>query len=54
MLTAPRVYFAMAEDGLFFRKVAEVNAATRVPMLAIACRAAAPSPSPCRAPTARS
>ena len=41
MLTAPRVYFAMAEDGLFFRKVAEVNAATRVPMLAIALQGAA-------------
>src|SRR5205085_5098315 len=24
MLTAPRVYFAMAEDRLFFRKIAEV------------------------------
>ena len=35
MLTAPRVYFAMAEDGLFFRKVAEVNATTRVPVVAI-------------------
>ena len=35
MLTAPRVYFAMAENGLFFRKVAEVNATTRVPVLAI-------------------
>ena len=35
------VYFAMAEDGLFFRKVAEVNAATRVPMLAIALQGAA-------------
>ena len=41
MLTAPRVYFAMAEDGLFFRKVAEVNAATRVPILAIALQGAA-------------
>ena len=41
MLTAPRVYFAMAEDGLFFRKVAEVNAATRVPMLAIALQCGA-------------
>ena len=40
MLTAPRVYFAMAEDGLFFRKVAEVNAATRVPVLAIALQGA--------------
>lgn len=35
MLTAPRVYFAMAEDGLFFRSVARVNAATRVPVVAI-------------------
>jgi basic amino acid/polyamine antiporter, APA family len=35
MLTAPRVYFAMAEDGLFFRKVAEVNSVTRVPVIAI-------------------
>jgi APA family basic amino acid/polyamine antiporter len=40
MLTAPRVYFAMAEDGLFFRKVAEVNAVTRVPILAIALQGA--------------
>ena len=35
MLTAPRVYFAMAEDGLFFRKVAEVSSRTRVPVVAI-------------------
>lgn len=35
MLTAPRVYFAMAEDGLFFRGVAQVNSATRVPVVAI-------------------
>jgi basic amino acid/polyamine antiporter, APA family len=35
MLTAPRVYFAMAEDGLFFRKVAQVSARTRVPVVAI-------------------
>ena len=41
MLTAPRVYFAMAEDGLFFRRVAEVNAATRVPILAIALQGTA-------------
>lgn len=34
MLTAPRVYFAMAEDGLFFRSVARVNQA-RVPVVAI-------------------
>ncbi|MFL6227749.1 MAG: APC family permease [Pyrinomonadaceae bacterium] len=36
MLTAPRVYFAMAEDGLFFRTVARVSARTRVPAVAIA------------------
>ena len=35
MLTAPRVYFAMAEDGLFFRKVAEVSEKIRVPVFAI-------------------
>jgi APA family basic amino acid/polyamine antiporter len=36
MLTAPRVYFAMAEDGLFFRSVAIVSKATQVPVVAIA------------------
>jgi APA family basic amino acid/polyamine antiporter len=41
MLTAPRVYFAMAEDGLFFRSVAKVNAATRVPVVAIVLQGAA-------------
>jgi len=35
MLTAPRVYFAMAEDGLFFRSVAQVSKSTRVPVIAI-------------------
>src|SRR5436853_948783 len=35
MLTAPRVYFAMAEDGLFFASLAKLNRA-RVPALAIA------------------
>jgi APA family basic amino acid/polyamine antiporter len=35
MLTAPRVYFAMADDGLFFRSVARVNSRTRVPVVAI-------------------
>ena len=36
MLTAPRVYFAMAEDGLFFRFVAWVPRRTQVPVAAIA------------------
>ena len=35
MLTAPRVYFAMAEDGLFFRAVGKVSRRSRVPLLAI-------------------
>src|ERR1043166_5581151 len=40
MLTAPRVYFAMAEDGLFFKSVGKLNAKTQVPMLAIALQGA--------------
>lgn len=36
ILTAPRVYFAMAQDGLFFRAVAWVHPRTRVPVAAIA------------------
>jgi APA family basic amino acid/polyamine antiporter len=36
MLTAPRVYFAMARDGLFFRSVAWISPRTRVPIPAIA------------------
>ena len=43
MLTAPRVYFAMAEDGLFFRRVAQVNSTTRVPIVAILLQGAAAS-----------
>jgi len=35
MLTAPRVYFAMAEDKLFFKQLASLNRA-RVPAFAIA------------------
>ena len=55
MLTAPRVYFAMAEDGLFFRKIADVNAAHATPRSARSCcRARRRWRSPCRAPTGRS
>ena len=36
MLTAPRVYFAMAEDGLFFKAVGQLHPKTRVPIVAIA------------------
>ena len=36
MLTAPRVYFAMANDGLFFKSVGMVHPRTRAPIIAIA------------------
>ena len=35
ILTAPRVYYAMARDGLFFKNVATLHPKTRVPVLAI-------------------
>ena len=35
MLTAPRVYYAMAKDGVFFRAVGRVSERTRVPVVAI-------------------
>jgi APA family basic amino acid/polyamine antiporter len=34
-LTAPRVFYAMASDGLFFRKLAEVHPRFRTPAVAI-------------------
>jgi APA family basic amino acid/polyamine antiporter len=40
MLTAPRVYFAMAEDGVFFRSVGWVHPRTQVPVVAIALQGA--------------
>ncbi len=40
MLTAPRVYLAMAADGLFFRQVARISPRTRVPVVAIALQGA--------------
>jgi basic amino acid/polyamine antiporter, APA family len=36
MLTAPRVYFAMAQDGVFFRSVAWISPRTAAPAVAIA------------------
>ena len=40
ILTAPRVYFAMAQDGLFFKSVARIHPRTRVPVVAIALQGA--------------
>jgi len=40
MLTAPRVYFAMAQDGLFFKQVAKVHPRTHAPYVAIALQGA--------------
>ena len=40
MLTAPRVYFAMADDRLFFKSVAWLHPRTRVPVVAIALQGA--------------
>jgi APA family basic amino acid/polyamine antiporter len=35
ILTAPRVYYAMARDGVFFKAVGRLNPRTRVPVVAI-------------------
>jgi amino acid transporter len=40
LLTAPRVFFAMANDGLFFRRVAEVHPRFGTPSIAILLAAA--------------
>ena len=40
VLTAPRVYFAMARDGLFFQSVAKVTQQTHVPAVAIVLQSA--------------
>jgi basic amino acid/polyamine antiporter, APA family len=36
MLLAPRIYFQMASDGLFFKQIAWVHPGSRVPVVAIA------------------
>lgn len=40
ILTSPRVYHAMAQDGLFFRQIAWLHPKTRVPAIAIALQGA--------------
>ncbi|HLE62438.1 MAG TPA: amino acid permease [Pyrinomonadaceae bacterium] len=40
MLTAPRVYFAMAQDGLFFPSVGRLHPKTLVPVVAIVLQGA--------------
>jgi APA family basic amino acid/polyamine antiporter len=41
VLTAPRVYFAMARDGVFFRGVGRLSPGTRAPTIAIVLQGAA-------------
>jgi APA family basic amino acid/polyamine antiporter len=36
MLTAPRVYYAMANDGVFFKRVGKLDPRTQAPVVAIA------------------
>jgi basic amino acid/polyamine antiporter, APA family len=38
-LTGPRVYFAMAKDGLFFRHAGDVAQSSHVPVVAIVIQA---------------
>jgi basic amino acid/polyamine antiporter, APA family len=40
VLTAPRVYYAMARDGVFFKVVGTIDARTRVPVVAIVLQGA--------------
>ena len=40
ILTSPRVYHAMAEDGVFFKQIAWLHPKTRVPVVAIALQGA--------------
>jgi APA family basic amino acid/polyamine antiporter len=40
ILTAPRVYYAMARDGVFFKAVGRLNERTRVPIIAIVLQGA--------------
>ena len=55
MLTAPRVYYAMAEDGLFFRRVGVARTRARACRWSPSrCRACWRSSSPSPAPTSRS
>jgi APA family basic amino acid/polyamine antiporter len=39
ILTAPRVYYAMAKDGVFLQKFGEISERFRVPVFAIAVQA---------------
>ena len=39
LLHAPRVYFAMGRDGVFFKQLGRVHPSRRTPVVAIACQA---------------
>jgi APA family basic amino acid/polyamine antiporter len=47
MLTAPRVYYAMARDGLFFQGIGQVSAKTGAPVAAIVLQGIAASAIAC-------
>ena len=40
MMTGPRIFFAMADDGLFFKKIASVHPRFKTPYVAISLAAA--------------
>jgi len=40
MMTGPRIFFAMADDGLFFKKIASVHPRFKTPHVAISLAAA--------------
>ena len=54
ILTAPRVYYAMARDGLFFESVGWLSPRTGAPVVAIVLQASSPRSSRFRGATSRS
>jgi APA family basic amino acid/polyamine antiporter len=50
VLTAPRVYYAMARDGVFFKAVGRLDRRTKAPVVAIVLQSALPGAHPDTAP----
>ncbi len=53
MLASPRVFFAMADDGLFFETIAKVHPRYKTPYIAIFLAAVPPSPPSCSTRSSR-